>query len=119
MRKDIDLGGSTLTLECNAATPFVVKRLGGFDMLRFLQEIDGSSLSADNLEKIETIIFCMHLQGIKSTREVLNETLDDFPEWLAGYSFDEMTTVIMPEGIGLWADSKDTTSTSKNQADPQ
>lgn len=115
MRKNIETSAGALTLECNAATPFIVKRLCGFDMLRFFTEADASNgLSLDQIEKFEMIIYIMHLQGIKTTREVLNETMDAFPEWLAGYSVQEMTTSILTEGINLWTASETTSVSAKN-----
>lgn len=120
MKRTIESRSGSLTLECNAATPFIVKRLCGFDMLRFFTETDLSGgLSLDDIEKFEMIIYCMHLQGIKSTRDVLNESMDNFPEWLAGYSIDEMTTSIIPEGVNLWTVSEQTYSVAKNQEGQQ
>lgn len=120
MKKTIETSAGVLTLECNAATPFIVKRLCSFDMLKYFTETkieDG--LSLDQIERFEMIIYVMHLQAIKSTREALNSTMDEFPEWLAGYSIQEMTSEIIPDGIDLWTTSEQTSAQAKNPGGPQ
>lgn len=115
MKRTIETSAGALTLECNAATPFIVKRLCSFDMLKYFTEtkID-DGLSLDQIERFEMIIYVMHLQATKSTREALNSTMDEFPEWLAGYSIQEMTSEIIPEGINLWVTSEQTSTRAKN-----
>ena len=120
MKRTIETNAGALTLECNAATPFAVKRLCGFDMLRYFTETNiDEGLSLDQIERFEMIIYIMHLQAVKSTREVLNETMDEFPEWLATYSIQEMTSEIIPEGVNLWTISEQTSAQAKNPGGPQ
>ena len=119
MKKTIETSAGALTLECNAATPFIVKRLCSFDMLKYFTEtkID-DGLSLDQIERFEMIIYVMHLQATKSTREALNSTMDEFPEWLAGYSIQEMTSEIIPEGSNAFEPSQ-LSGTSSEKAKAQ
>ena len=118
MRKDIDLGGSTLTLVCNAATPWIAKRIFKCDFMTFMAEVDNAD-AGNKIERLEQLVYTMSLQAKMSTTDALNASGDGLIEWVAGFDMGAMTAVILPEALRLWTENIKTSSTPKNQPAPQ
>lgn len=118
MRKALNVNGEEIQLECNAATPLVVKRIFGVDILTFIEQ-SGQYVSGDQIEILEKLTYVMTLQAKMPLRDVLKETAEPFLEWLAGFDLIEMTDMVLPEAMQLWTASQKTSSDPKNAAGPQ
>lgn len=118
MREEIDLGGSTLTLVCNAATPWIAKRLFKCDFMTFMTELDDKTAD-EKIERLEQLVYTMALQARMTTTDALNASGADLIEWVSTFDMGVMTTVILPKAISLWSENCLTSSKPKNQDAPQ
>lgn len=118
MRKDLDLGGVTLSLVCNSATPWVAKRLFKCDFMSFMMDRDDVAID-EKLERLEQLVYTMATQAKMSTTDALNANGDDWLEWVSGFDMDVMISKIVPEALELWTNNIKTSSTPKNQGAPQ
>lgn len=113
MKKTIEISdGLSIDLECNAATPFVAKKLFGIDLLVFFQNVNNYDVS-EQTEIIEKMTFTMAKQAEMPWREVLNFKEEDYIDWLSGYDYEDMVHVSM-KATELWNISGKTASTPKN-----
>ena len=118
MRKELNLGGTTLPIVCNSATPWIAKRLFKCDFMSFLTESKDVPMD-EKLEKLEELVYVMHLQAKMSTTEALNANADGWLEWVAEFDMDTMISRVVPEALELWTSNVSASSTSKNQDAPQ
>lgn len=118
MRKDLNLGGSTLTLVCNAATPWIAKRLFKCDFMTLMMEIEDRSPD-EKIERLEQLVYTMAIQAKMSTTDALNANGDGIIEWLANFDMDTMTSIILPEALRLWTNNIEASSKPKNPDAPQ
>lgn len=118
MRKEIDLGGSTLPIVCNSATPWIAKRLFNFDFMQFITE-SGDKEVGEKLERLEQLVYTMAVQAKMSTTDALNEKSDGFFEWVSNYDMYTMASIIVPQALELWTQNNAASSTPKNPVAPQ
>lgn len=127
MRKTIELSNGAVTLESNAATPLIAKRIFGIDYFAYFQNA-GSGELADSTTNLMKLAFVMAKQAEVSARisgasEQLNELFklkeEDFVAWSMGIEFNEMASTLLPFAMQVWAGNNETSSTSKNQQDRQ
>lgn len=118
MRKEIDLNGRKVVLECNAATPIVGKKIFNFDFINFFNTINDMAFG-DKLEQFEKVSFTMAMQAEKPLAEAMNSTEADFIEWLAGFDFSDLTDKVLPLATEMWGANQTTMSTPKNAKGPQ
>lgn len=118
MRKEIDLGGSTLPIVCNSATPWIAKRLFSFDFMHFITNSNDKEIG-ERLERLEQLVYAMTIQAKMSTTEALNANPDGFFEWVSNYDMYMMASVIVPQALELWTQNNAASSTPKNQDAPQ
>lgn len=118
MRKEIEVDGRVVRLECNCVTPLVIKRMFKLDFMTFVSNMDDYN-AGDQLEKAEQAAYVMAIMAEHPLREVLDMSADGFYEWLAGFDFPDMTGIIIPAAMELWAQDKRTSSTPKNPDGPQ
>ena len=117
MRKEVKVGDRIVALECNAATPFVVKRLFDFDVFRFFEgtkEMDGW----DRVPQLEQLAYAMAMQAEKPLSEAMN-CADGFYEWLAGFAFIDILEELLEPAVDLWTKGNTPSSKSKNPQGPQ
>lgn len=117
MRKIIEVGDMKVELESNAATPYVIKRIFGFDILTFLH--DDTREQLEKVPEIEKMCYAMKLQAEMSTRDALNATDDGFYDWLAQFNFYDMVEILLPATVSLWMESGKAKSEPKNPEGPQ
>ena len=114
MKNTVELSnGRSLVLECNAATPFVVKKLFGIDLLSFFQSV-GSHEIGEQTETIQKLAFAMAMQAEKPWREVVNLAIDDYIDWLSGFDYYEMVDSVIIRAVELWNSNGNTSSVPKN-----
>ena len=118
MRKELDLGGTTLPIACNSATPWIAKRLFKCDFMTFLTTSEEKPMD-ERLEKLEQLVYTMAIQAKMSTTDALNANADGWIDWVAGYDMDVMISQIVPAALELWTANISTASTSKNPVAPQ
>ena len=118
MRKEIEVNGRKVALECNSATPLVMKRIFKFDFMTFVSNMSDYDIG-DQLEKSEQVAYIMALMADHPLRDVLNMNADGFLEWLAGFEFVDMNSIIIPAAMELWTGNSETSSTPKNADGPQ
>jgi len=113
MRKVIETSHGEVVLECNAATTIVGKKIFGFDFLDFFQNVEGITMG-ERMEKFEMVGYTMKVMAEKPLKEAMQTDSDGFVEWLAGFDFEEMTNIILPEVSNLWMSNQKTSSNPKN-----
>lgn len=114
MRKFIELSGDrSVVLECNAATPFIAKKLFGIDLLGFFQNV-GNYEIGEQTEVMQKLAFTLAMQAEKPWKEVVNLTYDDFIDWLSGFEYIEMVDSILIHAVELWNGNGNTSSEPKN-----
>lgn len=114
MRTIIELGDERrVELECNAATPFIGKKLFNIDFLRFFQEVQTYSVG-DQMDIIQKLAFTLAMQGKMPWREVITLTEEDYIDWLCGFDYDEMVDVIAMKAVEIWNSNGKTLSKPKN-----
>lgn len=80
MRKEVNIGGTMVTLEANAATPWRFKNVFHEDLLRLLnQTVDDEMLAVDTISRLA---YVMMMQAEGDTK---NATEDKFIAWLEGF----------------------------------
>lgn len=116
MKKEI----SGETYECNAATPFVGKRIFKIDFLTFFEHLnDGTYEDGERIEILEKLAYTMKLMADHPLQEALSLTDEGFLLWLSGYTINDFLDTIIPQTVDLWAASNRTGSNQKNAQDPQ
>lgn len=118
MRKEVVTKNGTVELVCNAATPYVVKKIFGVDILTALANIE-SEETGKKIEVLEQMAFTMAKQAKMSTREAMDINPDQIIDWLAAFDFDDMTDNIVSVALDLWMFSGKAQSQEKNPSDPQ
>lgn len=114
MKGTIDMGdGRLIELECNAATPFIGKKLFNVDFLRFFQNINDYD-SAEQMELVQKMAFTLAMQGKMPWREVVKLTEEDYVDWLCGFDYEEMVDKIAIKAVELWNSNEKTASKPKN-----
>ena len=125
MRRTIELKNGAVTLESNAATPLIAKRIFKIDYFSFL---DGDETVGDKTTAVMKLAFVMAKQAevaakFSGTSERLNALFqlkdDDFLAWSSEFEFDEMLNTIVPTAIEVWTGSNATNSEPKNQQGQQ
>ena len=80
MRETIKIGSADVDMLSNGASPFIYKRIFKKDAF---SEISGA---ADNIDLAGEVGFVMHLQTVKTFKEILDTVkIEDFYEWTAGF----------------------------------
>lgn len=80
MRETIKIGSTDVDMLSNGASPFIYKRIFKKDAFSQISE------SADNIGLAGEVGFVMHLQTVKTFKEILDTVkIEDFYEWTAGF----------------------------------
>lgn len=114
MKRDVEIGdGKTITLECNGATPYLIKSVFGVDILSVLGKISEKETS-EVMEVAQKMAFIMNLQAEHGWREVKDAQFDAYIDWLEGIDFSAMTDSVVVGALELWNNSSKPSSTPKN-----
>ena len=109
MRRDIKVGTKTLTLEINALTPILYRKVFKTDFIREMQAIRSGKNSeglAEFFPKVAFIGFSQNEYNYKMTEE-------DFYKWLSDFgSLDFMNAA--PDILSLIVNQEESTSKQKN-----
>lgn len=117
MEKIITINGKELKMHCNAATPLLCKRIFKMDLYSYFSDVEDMG-AGERIEGAEKMAYTMCLQAEKPLSEALNGKESDFIEWLAGFGFDDITTIIR-SATEMWGENNKTSSTEKNEQGPQ
>lgn len=122
MKKTVILeSGKEITLECNAASPIIHKRLWGDNLMTGFQNIKTNE--TDELyEFMEHVVYTFAKTAELGTREVLKieNKEEDFIDFLSQFEVLELAAGDMLNAIlEMWRANTETSSEPKNQASPQ
>ena len=122
MKKTVILeSGKEITLECNAASPIIHKRLWGDNLMTGFQNIKTNETD-ELLEFMERVVYTFAKTGELGTREVLKieNKEEDFIDFLSQFEVLELAAGDMLNAIlEMWGANTETSSEPKNQASPQ
>lgn len=113
MRKDITVGGKTITMEANAATSYRFKHLFKRDILKLMLDKDAMEEEPDDPMKLA------YIMAMQAAREDLTaKTEEDYLKWLEG--FDPLDLLLASVDIvGLFNANQTTTAVQKKRKDQQ
>lgn len=113
MRKDVEIGGKTVTLEANAATPYRYRMLFHKDLLTLL-----SGARADDPRTIDImaeLAFVMAKQAEKADMSALTEP--EYLTWLEGFEPEAfLSEQAVLDILGVYNKNAVATSTAKKKA---
>lgn len=122
MKKTVILeSGKEITLECNAASPIIHKRLWGDNLMTGFQNIKTNETD-ELLEFMERVVYTFAKTAELGTREVLKieNKEEDFIDFLSQFEVLELAAGDMLNAIlEMWGANTETSSEPKNQASPQ
>lgn len=122
MRKTVRFeSGKELTLECNAASPVIHKRLWGDNLMTGFQNISQDQTD-DLLEFMEKVIYTFAKTAELGTKGALNieNKEEDFIDFLSHFEILEFATGdVLNSIMEMWGINIKSESEPKNQASPQ
>lgn len=113
--------GKEITLECNAASPIIHKRLWGDNLMTGFQNIKTTETD-ELLEFMERVVYTFAKTAELGTREVLKieNKEDDFIDFLTQFEILELAGGnILNTVLEMWGANTETSSEQKNQVSPQ
>lgn len=122
MRRIVKLkSGREITLECNAASPVIHKRLWGENLMTGFQNINTEETD-ELLNFMEHVVFTFAKTAEYGVQEVLKienkET--DFIYFLSQFDILELATgEVLDTILEMWGVNTETSSEPKNQTSPQ
>lgn len=122
MKRTVKLeSGKELTLECNAASPVIHKRLWGDNLMTGFQNISNDKTD-DLLEFMEKVVYTFAKTAELGTKEVLNieNKEEDFIDFLSQFEILELAKEdILNVIMEMWGVNIKSESEPKNLQSPQ
>lgn len=116
MVKAIDLGGRMVSLQSNAGTALIYKRLFKSDLIKEIANANTDDERLGVIETLQQLAFVMAKQGEGlSLDKLLSLTEKDYIEWLMSFepgTFEDVDTIMGL--LALWRGQNVVTSESKN-----
>lgn len=113
MRKDVEIGGKTVTLEANAATPYRYRMIFHKDLLTLLSTARADD--ATTIDIMSELAFVMAKQAEKADMSKLTEGM--FLEWLEGFEPEAfISEEVVVQVLSVYNKNAVATSTTKKKA---
>lgn len=114
MKKELLIGGQTLALSANAATPVRYKMAFSEDLLKALSSTEDSE--TDLPDVVSKLTYVMNKQALQDTADL---SFDDYLLWLEGFDDPTAFLIYSADIIKFYLGNVKTGSKAKNSKGPR
>ena len=117
----IKLKNKEITIECNAASPVIHKRLWNENLMQKLQHLNPEDIM-ESLDFIERAVYTFHLTAEKGVLEALKTKIEEeeYIMFLSGFEMMEFANIdVLSQIMEAWGINIKSDSIPKNLQSPQ